>query len=319
MVDPCVTATYHPVLGTLTASASANVQQSVTAPTGLVNLATVGGQVYGLFSDSTIRALGTFPNLTAGATLANVTTPADRTAFVFLSNYLAKSGTLLLAGYTKLGMTIPGSVALVETADAGVSYVDAPGNYSAAGFPAGFAVNGTGLGARSGQAVWLLNPTDGGVSPLAAFDGGWQAASGPSSVTSSSVLLLGYFHGTLFQNFVRAAPPLQYTPAVQSGLPFALSDSVEVAGGFDLIDIGAFGPDALAVRGGFRMNYDSFASRLERIPLTVAGTSVTVGAPVTLLSATDECTGIPFTSPAGADVLIGVKDKNGLRVVRLAP
>lgn len=320
MVDPCLTAAHDPVLGTLNATTAANVQQSVAAPMGLVHLAVIGAQAYGLFDDHTVRPLGVFPNLVAGAPITDVRTPADRTAVVYLSNYLAKSGTQLLAGYTKLGMTIPGSVALIETTDAGVRYFDAPGNYSAAGISDGFAVNGTGLDGRAGTNVWMLNTTDGGTHPLAVFDSSWMAASGFTAATTSSVLLLGYFHGGTFANVIRAAPPLQYTPAVQSAMPFQLALSVQVSSSGDLVDYGAFGPDALAIRGGFRATYfTSYTNLVERIPLSLAGSTVTVGTPVTLLSSMNECTHVAFNAVSGSDVLLGIKDKNGLRVVRLAP
>ncbi|MBK7860029.1 MAG: hypothetical protein IPJ65_15695 [Archangiaceae bacterium] len=318
---------HHPLVGTLVATASAHVAtQSATVPAELVGIAEQGSVVYGLFDDFKVKPMGAFPALTAGASLVDVRAPTDRTGNEY-AGFIASNGHALISGYTRFTAGYPGNVAVVQV-DAGVQYVNAPGNFTAAGFSEGFVVNGTGLGTLSRTALFALNTTDGGISQLAEIDAGTKADggavganSGFTAVTGSQVLLLGYFSGADFDNSVYAAPPLLYTPAVQSALPFALERAALVAKGDDIVGVSGFGNDALIVHGSYQTSgtYDAYTTKIERVPLTLGSLGVTVGAPVTLFTSADECTSVLFTTPSGSDVLVGIKDKNGRRVVRLTP
>jgi hypothetical protein len=319
MTDPCLAAPHDPVLGTLVLDGGATVVRSAPLPDGVVGVQEVAGALYGLFSDATVRPLGAASSPDAGAVLADVIAPADRNGGAFVSLFLAGTATHLLAGYTTSGSAFPGNVALIDVHDAGVRYVNAPANFSAVGFSDGFAINGGGIGTvGSEDAVYLLDTLDAGTSELTSFDMSWMAASGFNASTSQQVLLLGYFDVMDSKNHVRAAPPAQYGAAVSSGTPFMLSASVEVAASDDIVGLGSVDTDAVVVHGGFLAS-GSFASHVDRVPLALAGATVTPGATKPMLVAHDECTSVLFTATTGTSLLLGISDKNGQRLVTVSP
>jgi hypothetical protein len=317
----CQFATYDPVFGTLAPSSSAHLQQSVTAPAHLVNVASPSGTALsGLFDDYQVRPLGTLGALDAGASIADVRAPPDRTGSVALSSYLATNGRELLAGYTLTGGTT-GNVALIDLTDGGVRYIESDGNLSAAGISDGFAIDATSLGsAGSTAAIYLLDTIDGGMSTLATFDPTWTAASGFSAVTSTGVLVLDYFNLTDQNHYVRAAAPLLYSPAVSSGTPLDLMTSTDVTYDVTITGVGALGTDMLVYNGGLRDGTQvPYTFVVFRVPLAVSGTTITVGVQDALMSTMDQCTNVLFTAPLGNDALFGIEDQNGRRIVRLSP
>jgi hypothetical protein len=281
----------------------------------------LNGTLYGVYFDGTVHSLGTTSALDAGPELANVFAPPDRGGGAFLSQFLTGGGQQLLAGYTTNGAGFPGNVALVDLRDGGVSYVNAPGNFSAVAFAGGFAINGGGVGdAGSEDGVYLLNAA-GGASALASFDSAWMANSGYTAVTSQQVLLLGYFNGVDFMNHVSAAPPTQWNPSVASGMPFMLNASVEIAAADDLSTVGTVGTDAVLVHGGFQASapYAAFTTEVDRLPLALSSSTVTPGTAKAILLSADQCTYVGFTATSGANLLLGIADKNGSRLVTVSP
>ena len=300
--------------------------QTAALPMGITQVAAVGSSLFGLSSDGTVKPLGAFPTLTAGGSIASIRAPADATASVFAGAYLAASGTQLLAGYTKSGMTVPGSVALIETTDAGVTFIDAPGNYDATGASSvGFLINGIQLGATTGAGAYVLNASTRATGRFATFDSAWLG-SGFVAATTNGLALVGYYGATpRAGNYVRAAPPSTYALTLQNGVPFALAPEVLVASPDatdDVMDLAAAGTDAIVSMGSFDTNFTAHVSHVDRIPLTATGSGVqtiTVGTPVRLLSTTNTCTNVLFIQSNGAKVLVGLEDKNGRRLLDLQP
>src|SRR5262249_26576628 len=148
----------------------------------------------------------------------------------------------------------------------------------------------------------------------------WSAISGYCAVTGQQVLLLGYSDST-FTNHVRASPAQQYSPAVTSGTPFMLNGATEIASGGDILDVGVVGNDAVIVHGGFESSppYASFTESVERITLGGSGSTVTVGAHIAMLTSSDQCTSVLFTARTGSNLLLGISDKNGARLVTVSP
>lgn len=316
----CDTVTLDPKVGDLVLRNGATAGAAATLPTGITTLGVIGSTLYGVGTDKQLHKLGALPTLTLGASLANVVTDADLDAgtTVYLGGSLATSGTQLLTGYTKSGAGFPGSVLVYETADAGVRHLSAPGNYTAIGVPGAFLINGGGLeGVTGGAGVYALDSQ--GAFAFSTFDGAWMASNGFSGATANGVLLLGYFDGTDFQNHVRAVPASTVASALTSRTSFVLSSAADLINGDDLLDLATVGDDAVAVRGGYDSNFDSFTTKVDRVPLTLAGSTVTAGAPVTLLEATNKCTKVSFVVNAGSTVLVGLTDRNGRRVVSITP
>ena len=318
----CDTAPFDARLGTFTLGAGATVVQTATLPTGINQVAAVGTSLFGL-ADDAVKPLGAFPTLTAGTALS-IRAPADATGSIFTSGFLATSGTQLLAGYTKAGMTVPGTLAVIETTDGGVSFVDAPGNYDATGAAnVGFLINGLSVGTTTGSGAYVLS---GATSfGFATFNAAWLG-SGLIAATANGVALVGYYGATpMMGNYVRAVPPSTYALTLTNQVPFALAPSVLIASPSatdDVMDLAAAGNDAIVAMGSFDANFNANVSHIDRIPLTLAGSgvqTVTAGAAVPLLTTTNTCTKVLFIQSNGAKVLVGLQDKNGRRVIDLQP
>jgi hypothetical protein len=90
----------------------------------------------------------------------------------------------------------------------------------------------------------------------------------------------------------------------------------------DAVDFTTLGDDAVVVRGGYDSSFNPFTSRVERLPLTLTGSgvqTVTVGTPVTLLEASTQCTRVTFAVGVGSQLLVGLSDRLGRRVVLVQP
>lgn len=323
--NPCIDAPGDAVLGTFTAMNGATVATSGTLPAGVIALAEVNGALYGLTATRTVHAIGAFPGLALGPAIANIV-PASVDAgadSLFISGYLASTGTQLLAGYTQVGADFPGQVAVIDVADGGVQFVNAPGNFDAVGIDGGFVINGGGLGSLTGTAVYGLRP--GAATPaskLTSFDSTFSVnGSGTAAVTSQGVLLLGYSQSPNYENFVRALRPEIYAAALAAGTPFVFSPTESVVvHGFDVSEVDAFGTSAIIVRGGY--DTGPYTTKLERVPLTLASgvDVVTVGTASTVLQENgSKCTRILFTSTSASSLYLAVQDLRGKRLVKLNP
>jgi hypothetical protein len=321
----CATTTLDPALGTFALRGTTTLAASGALPAGTSALGLHNGVLFTVTTDRQLRRLGTLPALSVGPAIVDVRAPADRDGGTFLGGTIASNGQQLLAGYTKAGAGFPGVVALVQPEDGGVEYVSAPGNYTAAGLSTGaFVINGTGLGSATGNGLFALRP--GSPSQTAALTTFPDAfgGSGYTTVTGNGVLVAGNAR-TDFSNVARALPPSTYLGPLASGSAFTYqpSDAPVVAEGDTFADLTAFQNDAVVVRGGYDSMFNPFTTRVERVPLTLTGSgvqTVTVGAPQVLLENTGlACTRVFAALGRGADLYLGLDDRQGRRLVKLVP
>jgi hypothetical protein len=294
-------------------------------PAGTSAFGIHAGQLFAVSTARTVHPIGTLPSLALGPALADIRPIADRDAGTFVSGYVASNGQQLLVGYTKSGMGFPGNVAIVTPADGGVEYVSAPGNYSAAALSSGaFLVNGLGLGTASGNGLFALRPGATTMSALLTLFPDAFGGSGNIAVTSTGVVIAGNFRPD-FSSVARALTPSQYAAAVTGGTNFTYTPTTApvVAEGSDFANLATLGPDAVVVRGGFDPMFNPFTVRVERVPLTLAGSgtqTVTVGTPVVLLqNGPVRCTRVFAAFSTGTDLYLGLTDRQGRRLVQLAP
>jgi hypothetical protein len=323
---PCATAPLDAVLGTFSLVGTTTVTSSGAVPAGTSAFGVHNGQLYAVTSARTVNLLGVLPSLALGPAIADIRPEADRDAGTFVSGYLASNGQQLLAGYTKTGAGFPGNVALISPADGGVEYVPASGNYSAAALSGGgaFIINGLGLQTATGNGLFALRPgtpTQGSL--LALFPDAF-GGSGDTAITTTGVVLAGNFRSD-FTSVVRALTPSQYAAGVANGTSFTytMNDAPVVAEGAQVANVTALGPDAVVVRGGFDANFVPFTLRVERLPLTLAGSgtqTVTVGTPVVLLqNGPLQCTRVFTAFSSGTSLYLGLSDRQGRRLVQLSP
>jgi hypothetical protein len=303
------------------ATESAELPPQIGAVTALAH-----GNSYRLYglrnSDKSLYSLGTWPTVALGNTaLVSVISEPDRTETTFLGGYLTNDGTRLLSGYTKPGTGFPGNVVIHDTVTPSNStYLSAPGNFSAAAVPGAFLINGTGLGTSQGTAVHALkvdNQTQ-TVSTLATFPS-TTAASGYTAVSTNGIAVLGY--SVYPQNVLRAVPPAAYTAALSSGNPLPLGDWPEVYSGEDLFAAAGFSSGVALHRGSYdAQTFAPLTQDVMRVELTVDGSNprtVITGGLTPVLTASNTCTQVDLLAPLGEDLLVGVTDRNGHRLVRL--
>jgi hypothetical protein len=339
----CADLPHDPKLGTLQLQTGFAAAESATIPEGIGAVTVIqSGSEYTLYglrntdntsvADDSIYALGTWPDVTLGsAALYAVVPEADRGNSTYPSGFLTNDGTRLLTGYTRGAAGSPGNVLVYDTATPKDSvYVSAPGNFSAAAVSGAFFINGLGIDGASqgGLAVYALNlaskPFQG--SKLATFPTtNALAASGYSAVTSDKVAVFGYSlpdssssdPWAPYINHLHALAPALYTPAVSSRSTLALSttNAPEIYSGNDLQSVAGFGSGVALHRGTFTATRD--VARIELTPGGINPESVTAGDLTPVLTTSNTCTNVVSMAPMGPDLLVGVKDKNGRRLVRL--
>jgi hypothetical protein len=321
----CADTPHDAKLGTLKLEQGFTAAESAPLPEGISAIAAVPGSnsLYGLRrADTSLYSLGAWPDVALGAApLFNVIAPEDRQATTFLSGYLTSGGNWLLTGYTRSGAGFPGTLALYNTASPGSSsYVQAPGNFSAAFASGSFLVNGLGLAGSSGAnaAVHALVP---GSSPLqssrlATFPSS-TAYSGATAVTTAGVAVFGYSDAS-FTNHLLAVAPTVYQSSLNDGSTFALDSATPVYSGSDLFGAATFGTGIALHRGSYDSNYTAVTKDVIRMELTASSSgAVFVGDSTRVLRREDTCTRLVLLTPLGSDLLVGVSDRNGRRLVRL--
>lgn len=322
----CATVALDTALGTFSVRGATAVISSGALPAGTSAFGLHAGQLYTVTTDRQLRPLGTLPSLALGAAIVDVRAPADRDAGTFLGSTISSNGQQLLTGYTKSGAGFPGVVAVVQPDDGGVEYVSAPGNYTTAGLPSGaFIINGTGLGSTSGNGLFALRPGASSQTALLTTFPDPFGASGYTTATANGVLIAGNARAPDYSNVVRALTPSAYLGPIASGSSFTYTSATApvVAEGDDFADLTAFGNDAIVVRGGYDAMFNAFTTRVERVPLTLSGSgtqTVTVGtAQVLLENGPLQCTRVFAAIGSGADLYLGLSDRQGRRLVKLNP
>jgi hypothetical protein len=288
-VDPAV-------LGTLTLNEGYSLVGSASLPEDVTAVAAVTGidslQVYGV--DSTANAvlsLGEWPALGKSDVLFDLVPDGETPSTVFASPFLATDGSArLAAGYTEpfnpMTGTALGKVAVYDLAQGGSSltHVDAPLNYTAAFLGDRLVVNGGGLGAASeGNALYWWDDTElPSTGLLAVFDEAWQASSG-FSATAAGVLAAGGFYD-------------DGDGAGNHLLRVTAAEADAVVDGSDAIDLAA-------------------AERVATGAIFAAGAS---REPTFVLETTDDATTIELIASIADDLLVGVSDDDGRRLLRIA-
>ncbi|MBZ4396219.1 hypothetical protein K8625_10945 [Myxococcus sp. AS-1-15] len=334
VVVDCATVPLDPKLGTLVLQPGFVAAESVALSPDILALGASPGPTYAFYGiqgrgkDAALYSLGTWPDLLPGTTkLFDIITPADREggATVYPNGYVINDGLRVFTGYTLGATGSPGNVAAYDLATpANSSFVVAPKNFSAAAFTSGelsaVLVNGGGLGSASDLAVYgLVTSTDPmGTVRAVNFPQGDVVGSGFTAVTDTGVAALGYFDQN-FVNVLHGVAPTTLATAITSGTPLDLGTQAKVDVGSDFNDVAAFGGGVVLNRGAYAPpDYDFVATDVSRYALSVgANDAVTVGARVPVLTYVNQCTTVRMLKALGSDVLVGVSDRNGRRLVRL--
>lgn len=340
----CDEAPHDPVLGTAKLGALYRVVDSATLPVtswlpvAAVDVVADGGvglAVYGYGGDGYVHKLGLWPQLSEPSPANRVfdaVIPSDRTRQVITTPALASTQGQLLAGYrTIAGQNfVTGGVSLFDTAQpaSGPRGLAAPGMESALGLGSYFLVGGDGLGAAGGArgvygvllADAVLQPVRVATYPLIV---GEQVRPGLMAVTQNGVVVLGYYLDGAARHSLRLPAPNLLTAALSGGAPVDLADAPELTTADDVANIAALGPGVVLLHTRKVRGILPALGKLEHYALTkVSGGGTTVGAPAPVLSADDDaCTVVSQLVPVtgGTSVIVGLWDRNGQRLVRLAP
>lgn len=305
----CNTIALDPALGTLVLRNGATVSSYGLMPNDFVAVGAIGDQFWGLNALNQLRFLGALPTLAPGAVIP-IRSPEDTDAgaLIFGSPFVATLGTQVMVGYTKLDYS--GALFIYETTDAGARYVSAPGNFTAASVANRWVVNSLGLDGLSDAGVYALD--DVGAYSLAAFDPAW--ASGYTAATTNGVLLIGYSDSS-FTNHLTATTPASYGASFAARDSISLSNATElhVEGTDGIAGIGWAGDDVVYLRS---VNYKP--ARVEVQPLGYDGASLDAGTPETVLERVDVCTNLLFVGGQPDGVVVGVQDRTGSRLLKIA-
>ncbi|OJH42413.1 hypothetical protein [Cystobacter ferrugineus] len=321
----CADLSHDAQLGTLQLQPGFTVVESALLAENIGAITAVAGAsgsytVYGVNSDKSVYALGTWPNVAGSTTPLFPVVEPNGPQNAFPSNYLVSDGVRLLAGYTLADAS--GKVAVHDTVTNASTYLAAKGNFSAVGLDGAFLINGLDLEgvSETGSAVYALKTqsTPFSVSRLATFPVA-QSASGFNALTTNKIVVLGYFGG---KNVLHAVSPETYAPALAAGTSLDLSgaNTPQIYAGSDLFYAAGFGAGVALHRGAYSESYEQLTHDVARISLSPAGSDgkgVTAGNLEVVLSQSNTCTSVVAMAPLAEDLLVGLEDKNGRRLVRL--
>jgi hypothetical protein len=202
----------------------------------------------------------------------------------------------------------------------GSRFLNSPGNFSADAFNRGttnaFLVNASGLGSLSeGLGVYaLVTSADPERTVKVASFPANAGGSGFTAVSDNGVAALGYSDAS-YTNKLHAVPPVLMESTIGSGTPLTLTDQPEVAVGSNFTGLSPFGNGVAVLRGGFTSSTD--VSRFA-FSFGIAGPqSVVVEERVPVLTFVNQCTSVELLAPLGADLLVGLNDRGGRRLVRI--
>jgi len=332
--NPCDSIPHDAKLGTLTLQAGFTALESASLPDDVGAVASTPGPTYSLYAQRgsgrnvALYSLGTWPDLeTSTRKLYDIVTAEDRAgaADVYPNNFLAYDGKRLVAGYTRGLPGAPGSIALFDiTTPANSTYVSAPRNFSADAFAwndtTALLVNGGGLGATaSGLGVYaLVTSREPFAMPKVANFPGEAGGSGFTAVARNGIAVLGYYASGA--NQAHAVPPTVVSQAFTSGTPFALGSQPKIAVGTDFNGVATFGDGVVVNRGAYDASFRFVSTDVSRFGLSlgIGSQTVTIGERVRVLTYdATQCTSMELMAPLGSDLLVGLKDKNGRRLVRI--
>lgn len=340
----CDQAPHDPVLGTARLGAAYRVVDSAILPvTSWLPVAAVdealpdGGTglvVYGYAGDGFVHRLGVWPQL-AAPDAANVVFDAvsseDRKLQVLITPLLATTHGKLLAGYRTIRSIgfVTGGVSIFDTArpTAGTRWFAAPGVESVLGLGSFFLVGGTGLGAAgSTPGVYGLNADEATPTPVlvAKYPAIANDAVRPGlmAATSNGLVVMGHYLDGAARHSLRLPEPSGVNAALSGGAAIDLAAAPELVQANDVANLASFGEGVAVLHTTQVKGVLPVLGRLEHYTLSRPGgdAGTAVGAPVTMLSASDDgCTVVSQLVPATSlTVIVGLWDRNGQRLVRLA-
>lgn len=313
--DPCLDP--DPVLGTLTLADGFAVVDSVPLPFSIGAVTTAAeGEEHRLYAldvgTGTVLNLGHWPFDLASSTTMFETLPPDGTEELYPSWFLAFNGARLAAGYTGAfdvaAGVAPGAIALYDlnaAEGAALSYIDSDNNYAAAFIGDALIVNASSLDTlSSGTAIYGLTEAP---TVVATYADPSMTYGGPLVATSGGGLVVaGYFGDPLVQHFF-LLPPTDVTAAL-AGESVSLSDAEEILAA-PALSAARFGDTLAYVHGDFFNPLEG----LRRVSLADGASR----APVDVLTANDACTNIDLLADIGDDLLVGISDDAGRRLVRV--
>jgi hypothetical protein len=338
----CDDALHDPVLGTARLGNGFRVFQSAVLPVtswlpvAVVDESVDGGValvVYGYNGDGRVHRLGVWPNLSAPAAsnlVFDAVSTADRARQVVITPSLVTTHGRLLAGYRTIqgGAFATGGVSIFDTAQptAAPRWLAAPGIEAALGLGSYFLVGGDGLGGATGvRGVYFVGADDPKSTPglLAKYPAvtGDVVRPGPMSVSSNGVVALGDYLDGADRHAVRLPEPALVTDSLSGGATIDLASAQELAEDEDVVNLTSFGPGLAALRTKKARGILPALGQLDFHALARPGgdAGTTVGPPVTILSASDDCTAVSQLVPVtgGLSMIVGLWDRNGQRLVRL--
>lgn len=337
----CETAFHDALLGTAHLGPAFQVVDSAPLPLSyhlplganveLVSPGTLGLVVYGMMSDGRVHRLGTWPNLALPAE-ENLTfdavNPSDRALQVLTTWSLPATGAQLLASYRTVQARtfVGGAVARFDLArpDAGVTWLAAPGVESQLGLGTYFLVGADSLGTtQAGPGVYALDTSAPSQAPV-------RAAAYPAvptdtvrpglmAVTTDGVVVLGYALDLAARQSLRLPPTAALMEAFSGGATVVLAETPELTPADDVANLAGFGRGVALLHATAYQGILPALGQLDYVPLTPKAGGAEVGTPVPILMADDTCTVVSQLVPAGEALLVGLWDRNGQRLVRLAP
>jgi hypothetical protein len=343
----CDELSHDPVLGTARLGAAYRVVDSAALPVtswlpvALVDEALAGGGVglvaYGHAGDGRVHRLGVWPRLAApdSTNVAfDAVSPADRTSQVSIMPLLTTTHGQLLAGYRTIraGAFVGGGVSIFDTArpGAGTRWLAAPRLEGALGLGSYFLVGAAGLGDAAGglgvYGVYLdeatLHPTLVATYPELNDE---TVHPGLMAASSNGLVVMGHYLDLASRHSLRLPEPSQISTALSGGPAMNLAAAAELTQASDVANIASFGHGVAVLHTNRVRGVLPALGRLDHYALSRPGgdAGTTVGAPVSVLSASDDgaCTIVSQLVPVtgGLTVVVGLWDRNGQRLVRLAP
>lgn len=334
----CDGATYDPVLGTAVLGANFKVLGSAALaatyhlPLGVNEEVVAGGApgpvLYGYMADGRVHRLGAWPTL-ALPTEENVAfdavDSADRALQVLTTWALPSTNGRMAAAYrtVKAQTFVSGAVARFDTAqpDAGVQWLPAPGVESVLGLGSYFLVGSHGLGKLTGTRGVYSFDHSGAATLTATYPTlpGNDVRPGLMAVTTQGVVVLGYYLDLAGRQVLHLPPSASLADALSGGPPIALGTVPEFLSGDDLQNLAGFGPGVAVLRSTVATGTLPVLGRLEFYPLTPQSGGAAVGTPQPILTANDTCTVVSQLIPSRTELFVGLWDRNGQRIIRLAP
>jgi hypothetical protein len=234
----------------------------------------------------------------------------------------------LLAGYRTVQAQafVGGAVARFDLArpDAGVAWLAAPGVESMLGLGAYFLVGADALGTTDGgRGVYALDTSAPGAPPVLAARypalPGDTVRPGLMAVTTDGLVVLGYALDLAARQSLRLPPTAALLEALSGGTPVALASAPELTAADDVANLAGFGPGVALLHATRYQGILPALGQLDFVRLTPVGGGAQVGTPSPILAADDACTVVSQLVPAGDELLVGLWDRNGQRLLRLAP